>query len=168
MATKFFSSCFPWFRKCCIKSQSAKRSHNVLQLKTLRKACSVFCSDSVLKNGSHDREMKNNQRVSHACNYQVLLGLPVALLVSIYLSTSLTFCGKEDVTVSTPTNFILSQTCKAEKREAQTEKAQVEKCKRRLFSDEDKNIALPVLAGPHSPHIRRENINLAKDFLKTW
>ena len=158
MATKFFSSCFRWLGKCRIKSLSVKRAHNVLQLKSLPKACSVFCSDPVLKNGSHDRETRNNQRVSHAWNYQVLLGLPVAVLVSIYLLKSLAFCGKEDATVSTPTNFILSRTRKAEKRKARTEKARVERCKRRLFSDEDENIALPVLAGPHSPHIPRENI----------
>jgi len=145
-AAKFFSY-FRWFGKCRVKSLFVKKPHNVLQLKTLRKACSVFCSNSVLKNSSHDRETRSNQRESRASNNHFLLGLPVAVLVSIYLSTSLSFCGKEDSTVSTPTNLILSRTRKAEKRKAQTEKARVEKCKRRLFSDEDSdNITLPVLA----------------------
>ena len=108
MVTNFFSPCFQWFGKCRIKSLSVKKPHSVLQLKTLPKACSIFCSDSVPKNGSHDHETRNNQRGNHACNYQVLLGLPVAILMSIYLSTSRAFCGKEDTTVSTPTNFILS------------------------------------------------------------
>ena len=156
MATKLFSSCFRWFGKCRVKSLSVNRPHNVLQLKTLPEACSVFCSDSVLKNGSHDRETRSNQRVNHACSYQVLLGLPVAVLLSIYLSTSLAFCGKEDATVSTPeNNFILSRTRKAEKRKARTEKARVERCKRRLFPDEDENIALPVLV---EAHMQRKNI----------
>ena len=155
MATNFFSSCFRWFSKCRIKSLSFKKPHNVLQLKTLPKACSVFCSDSVPKTGSHDRETRCNQRGNHARNYQVLLGLPVAVLMSIYVSTSFAFCGKEDATVSTPTNLILSRTHKAEKRKARTEKARVERCKRRLFSDEDENIALPDLA---EAHMLRENI----------
>ena len=106
IATKLFSSCFRWFGKCSANSQSFKRPHNVLQLKTLPKACSVFCSDSVLKNGSRDRESKSNQRESHECNYQVLLGLPVAVLVSIYLSLSLAFFRNEDATALTNTNFI--------------------------------------------------------------
>ena len=117
MVTKLFSSCFRWFGKCRVKSLSVNRPHNVLQLKTLPEACSVFCSDSGIKSGSHDRETRSNQRVNHAYNYQVLLGLPVAVLLSIYLSTSLAFCGKEDATASTPeNNFILSRTRKAEKR----------------------------------------------------
>jgi len=104
----------------------------------------------VLKNSSHDRKTRSNQRESRACKNHVLLGLPVAVLVSIYLSTSLAFCGKDDSTVSTPTNLIFSRTRKAEKRKARTEKARVERCKRRLFSDEDSdNITLPVLAEPH-------------------
>lgn len=82
-----------------------------------------FCCDSVLKNCSHGRETRSDQPESHTCNYQVLLGLPVAVLVSIYLSTSLAFCGKEDANVSTPTNLILLRTRKAEKRKARTEKA---------------------------------------------
>ena len=155
MATIFFSSCFRWFSKCRIKSLSFKTPHNVLQLKTLPKACSVFCSDSVPKTGSHDRETRCNQRGNHARNYQGLLGLPVAVLMSIYVSTSLAFCGKEDATVSTPTNFILSRTYKAEERKARTEKARVERCKRRLFPDEDENIALPDLA---EADMLRENI----------
>ena len=156
MATNFFSSCFRWFSKCRIKSLSFKTPHNVLQLKTLPKACSVFCSDSVPKTGSHDRETRCNQRGNHARNYQGLLGLPVAVLMSIYVSTSLAFCGKEDATVSTPTNFILSRTYKAEERKARTEKARVERCiKRRLFPDEDENIALPDLA---EADMLRENI----------
>ena len=149
MATKFFSSCFRWFGKCRINLLSAKKPHNVLQLKTLPKACSVFCSDSAPKTGSHDHEARYNQRGKNACNYQVLLGLPVAVLMYIFVSTSLAFCGKEDATVSTPTNFILSRTHKVEKRKARTEKARAERCKRRLFSDEDENIALPVLAEAH-------------------
>lgn len=157
IATKFFS-CFRWFGKCRVKSLSVKRPHNVLHLKTLCKACSVFSSNSVLKNSSHDRETRSNQRESRACKNRVLLGLPVAVLVFIYLSTSLAFCGKEDSTVSTPTNLIFSRTRKAEKRKARTEKARVERCKRRLFSDEDSdNITLPVLA---EPHMLRKNTKL--------
>lgn len=155
IAKKVFSSCFRWFGKCRVKSLSVKRPHHVLQLKTVPKACSFFCCDSVLKNCSHGRETRSDQPESHTCNYQVLLGLPVAVLVSIYLSTSLAFCGKEDANVSTPTNLILLRTRKAEKRKARTEKAWVERCKRRLFSDEDSdNIALPVLT---EPHMLREN-----------
>ena len=115
--------------------------------------------------GSHEREEKGDLRKTHACNYQLFLGLPVAVLVSICLSSSLAFCGKEDATVPTPTNFIFSRTRKAEKRKARTEKARAERCKRRLFSNED-NIALPVLA---EPHILREKLKpsqrLAEDLV---
>ena len=167
IATKFCSSCFWWFGKCRVNSQSVKRPQNVLRLKTLPKACSAFCSDSVLKNGSSDCETKSNRRESHACNYQVLLGLPVAVLVSIYISSSLAICGNEYATTPTNTNFIFSRMPKAEKRKPQTEKASVERCKRRLISNEaSDNIALPVLA---EPHILREKIKppqrLAEDLV---
>lgn len=67
IATKVLSLCFQWFAKCRMKSLSIKRPHNVLQLETLPRACSVFCSDSVLKNGSCDRETISNQRESQTC-----------------------------------------------------------------------------------------------------
>ena len=81
-----------------------------------------------LTSGYHDRETKSNKQINQGCNYQVLLGLRVAVLVSIYLSTFLAFCGLEDSTISTPTNFTLSRTRKAEKRKVRTENERVERC----------------------------------------
>ena len=158
-ATKFFSRCSCWFSKCSVISLSTKKASVFSQVKPLFRACGVFCNYSVTKNGSRDRETKNFPRKARVRNYALLFGLPFAVLVSTAVSSPIAFCGKEDDTpvnaTATSASFIFSRARKAGKRKAQTEKARVEKCKRRLFEEDAENLTPPAVL--IEPRILREN-----------